>query len=931
MRLAVYTTLSLAMAGCVILRSLHHRANVYSACVYLSQSNANLMILTNVAIVIVAWFIYGLQRILYGPLRPVEREQLYDRAWFAITETCLAMTIFRGSVGAWFLVMFGSLVIGKIWGWIAEGRVDTVEQRLSNDTAMWHSRYSLYIRLFISLSISIAFNSYMLDYCVKVVLQQARPDMMVMFGFEFAILLILSLSTFCRYCMAIYEVHIMSKQKEQKRQEERDRIRAERRRLMEQAESSGASINEASLPSENDIDDLELDVVGWEEKGRWVFGLNILTDFFKLVVYVCFFAILFTFYGLPIHIIRDMIFTLRSFVRRIVDFSRYRRATRDMNRRYPDATPEELHDADVCIICREEMRPWQPDQDGGRSATVISERWRPKKLPCGHILHFACLRSWLERQQSCPICRRPVTGDAPAEGAERLQHGAAGAAGGAGNVPAANARGGDAGVPAARARDGAPRNRAWFLNLGPLRIGFGVGRIVLPNIARQVRRQRELDQQQRQQQQQQQQQQQHHHHHHQHQQREQLQNVIRQQQQQQQQPQPQPQDNGEEERTSADTTQPAARTTTSSSVRGLFTRPSRSSYSQTFTSLPTVPISTSVLPTFPVSQSAQWQLAQIEHQIEQEVGALRATQEQLQIVRLLQGELNRLRATRTNVQQQMTRSSSSTGPRSTTPNLMHAQRFVSQPRESAIRSGDARLPTGVTIPRGWTLLPLYPAGGSQNVSSASAHHTTTSFSIPSIITPTAEQTQNPSQSQSAPNVSLPSEQRTPSSPSIHTHPLQTEAESSSSTITSAYQPPQTVGPSLPLNEETLAPFSFGTQQQPLAPEVQSREGDEPIPRDDSTSSSLGEFENSQQDVSDRGEIQQPSSMENYGPQSPETVSDSVRVSGHEVGGNSPHVEIEEEAGPSSELANPAHAGNESLPSREDKGKYRATVEDDHES
>jgi E3 ubiquitin-protein ligase synoviolin len=32
----------------------------------------------------------------------------------------------------------------------------------------------------------------------------------------------------------------------------------------------------------------------------------------------------------------------------------------------------------------------------------------PKKLPCGHIFHFYCLRSWLERQQSCPTCRRSV-------------------------------------------------------------------------------------------------------------------------------------------------------------------------------------------------------------------------------------------------------------------------------------------------------------------------------------------------------------------------------------------------------------------------------------------------------------------------------------------------------------------------------------------
>jgi len=29
----------------------------------------------------------------------------------------------------------------------------------------------------------------------------------------------------------------------------------------------------------------------------------------------------------------------------------------------------------------------------------------PKKLRCGHIFHLRCLKSWLERQQSCPTCR----------------------------------------------------------------------------------------------------------------------------------------------------------------------------------------------------------------------------------------------------------------------------------------------------------------------------------------------------------------------------------------------------------------------------------------------------------------------------------------------------------------------------------------------
>lgn len=72
-----------------------------------------------------------------------------------------------------------------------------------------------------------------------------------------------------------------------------------------------------------------------------------------------------------------------------------------MNTLYPDATPEELQLSDnICIICREDM--------------VSSS----KKLPCGHIFHTACLRSWFQRQQTCPTCRlnilrTPITTTAP--------------------------------------------------------------------------------------------------------------------------------------------------------------------------------------------------------------------------------------------------------------------------------------------------------------------------------------------------------------------------------------------------------------------------------------------------------------------------------------------------------------------------------------
>lgn len=103
-----------------------------------------------------------------------------------------------------------------------------------------------------------------------------------------------------------------------------------------------------------------------------------------------------------------------------------------MNAKYPDATAEDLARDCTCIICREEMRPWQapnvpPEAAPGAQRAVrtsMDERQRPKKLPCGHILHFGCLRSWLERQQVCPTCRASVL--APAQPRSGLNQAAPG-------------------------------------------------------------------------------------------------------------------------------------------------------------------------------------------------------------------------------------------------------------------------------------------------------------------------------------------------------------------------------------------------------------------------------------------------------------------------------------------------------------------------
>jgi E3 ubiquitin-protein ligase synoviolin len=209
-------------------------------------------------------------------LRAVEIEQLTERAWFAITETCLAMTIFREEIGAWFLVMFTALVTGKVWGWIGDGRVEVLEQQPPANPRLFH------LRLSISLAASFIYDVWLLRYTINTVIQQARPNMMVMFLFEFAVLATCSWRTGVRYLLSITEQNIVKSQTQKRLLERRREVREQRLAMLrqrEQAEAAGEEppANQEPLPNEDDVDEMDIEVPGWASKGEWVLWLDLIT------------------------------------------------------------------------------------------------------------------------------------------------------------------------------------------------------------------------------------------------------------------------------------------------------------------------------------------------------------------------------------------------------------------------------------------------------------------------------------------------------------------------------------------------------------------------------------------------------------------------------------------------------------------------------
>ena len=102
--------------------------------------------------------------------------------------------------------------------------------------------------------------------------------------------------------------------------------------------------------------------------------------------------LIFTYYGMPLHIVRDLWVSIKNLQQRIASYFRYRKITANLNERFPNPTEEELQETDrTCIICREEMTPGAC-----------------KKLPCSHIFHVDCLKMWVQRQQTCPTCRSNI-------------------------------------------------------------------------------------------------------------------------------------------------------------------------------------------------------------------------------------------------------------------------------------------------------------------------------------------------------------------------------------------------------------------------------------------------------------------------------------------------------------------------------------------
>lgn len=322
----------MALTTAVVTNAWLQKKQFYPTVVHLTRSNQSMLILYVQAFVLVFLLAKLLGKVFFGNLRQAEAENLMERTWYAIIDTCLAFTMFRDDLSPGFVAAFTIFFLLKGFHWLCEDRVDFMER---SPIITWLFK----IRIVSLLAILSLADCVAIWYAYERTMLKGAT-VQIVFGFEYAILLTIAGTAFVKFIL-----------------------------------------HSIDLRSEDP----------WENKSMYMLYLDLVMSFMRLILYAVFICIMFKVHTLPIFALRPMYLAIRTFRKALSDIVLSRRAISQLDL-YPNAVAEELANDNICIICREEMI-------AGPSA---------KKLPCGHIFHAACLRSWFQRQQTCPTCRLDV-------------------------------------------------------------------------------------------------------------------------------------------------------------------------------------------------------------------------------------------------------------------------------------------------------------------------------------------------------------------------------------------------------------------------------------------------------------------------------------------------------------------------------------------
>ncbi|KAL3231668.1 ERAD-associated E3 ubiquitin-protein ligase HRD1 [Nakaseomyces bracarensis] len=357
----------------------------------------NILIITVFTLLNSAILWQGLTSLLFGELRLIEHEHIFERLPYAVIGTIFMFSTFNERYFFTLATCALVLLYMKVFHWILRDRLDLLVQGINEHTT-WKdlvlNRYICNLILLVSIDV------YVISFCISksyviassVFMSAAKPILgggsnitqraliYIMQAMEFTNLLIDLMNLAMNTGLQYYEFYLSHKH------------------------SQNVAFNHVpgeDAETENEEDD-DTQFNGLEGKFMYEKLIDVITRFLQTLVHIVMALVL----NLPLMLLKDIfvdIYVLYDSSKSLVAIWRN---SKQLDTKLPTMTPEDLADDpnfdNVCIVCMDDLLPG----DGHRLPSNANKK--PKKLPCGHILHLSCLKNWMERSQTCPICRLPV-------------------------------------------------------------------------------------------------------------------------------------------------------------------------------------------------------------------------------------------------------------------------------------------------------------------------------------------------------------------------------------------------------------------------------------------------------------------------------------------------------------------------------------------
>lgn len=323
-----YIALSNVIVAAFVVDALLTFEQFYPAVVFLTSSRVFGIMMHNAIAANVLLCSSALRKIFFGSLSPVERQRMNEEFFVQLFESCIGLVYFQGVLTSMLTIAFVLTGACKMFHLLATARLESIQRSVQRPTGAIR-------RLSIFLVGAMCLDVYFMLSCASHVFER---------GVNVYLMLLLSFSV-----MSLSALVTQIK-------------------LLLHLRDDG---NAAPSPA--------------------LFYVDTFSTIADGILYISFFAAM-TRVATPLHLVRDLLRSIKNIVVTLRAALRYRRLAANIDKVFEPASEEDIERDRRCAVCYDDMLP-----DG-----------TCKKLKCGHCYHRDCLRKWLEANSKCPYCRKEI-------------------------------------------------------------------------------------------------------------------------------------------------------------------------------------------------------------------------------------------------------------------------------------------------------------------------------------------------------------------------------------------------------------------------------------------------------------------------------------------------------------------------------------------